>query len=52
MPNVSFGNYPMLNLDNPPYFQNSLPSFGDNPYAMLFNQFQSGASLTGNQGSS
>lgn len=52
MTNVGFGNYQMLNLDDPRYFPNSMPSFSDNPYSMLFNQFQNGASLNANSGSS
>ena len=52
MANIGFGNYPMLKLDNPQYFPNSMPSFDDNPYGILFNQFQNGASLTANSGSS
>ena len=52
IPNNGFGNYPMLNIDNPQYFQNGTNSFGDNPYSMIFNQFQNAASVTANQASS
>jgi hypothetical protein len=52
MQNGAFANYPMINIDNPHYFQNTIPSFSENPYAMLFNQFQNGPSLSANQASS
>jgi hypothetical protein len=52
MPNAGFGNFPMLNVENPQYFQNSMPAFGDNPYSMLFSQIQNSSSLNNNQASS
>ena len=38
MPNAGFANFSMVNVENPQYFSNTMPSFPDNPYAMLFNQ--------------
>jgi hypothetical protein len=52
MPNAGFGNFPMLNVESPQYFQNSMPAFSDNPYSMIFSQFQNSSSLNNNQASS
>jgi hypothetical protein len=52
VPNAGFANFPIFNVENPQYFPNSMSAFGDNSYAMLFNQFQNGSSLNNNQASS
>jgi len=53
MSNGNFGHYPTMNMENPQLFQSNMNSFGENPYAMLFNQFQNNSSsFTGNQSSS
>lgn len=40
MQNGNFGQYPAMNNETPQFFPNNMNSFGENPYAMLFNQLQ------------